>query len=317
MTPAASEPLVSHVPLLHVADCEPHGTLLGHFARANPHADTATGVESIAIFHGPHAYVSPSWYAEPAAAVPTWNYAVVHAHGTLELAREPAETRAILDAADPPLRVRPRRAVAAGTRPRRGWRRWSTRSSASASGSSGIDAKFKLSQNRSPDDRARVAAALDGRRLCRSRRPPRRGCARTSREPMASADAGARARRRDPLRQVAVGGAVLQDAEPRGARNRRRPGAARRRARQAGARRARRMPWSRFVAAALPSKSSITACSDRRGSATGCGEALPRDRGEHCGARARGASPAWSRSRCSTRFPGRPTKRDRGSSRIS
>jgi transcriptional regulator len=86
---------VSHVPLIWPAAS--HGTLLGHFARANPHVEQAPGAESIAIFHGPHAYVSPSWYAEPAVAVPTWNYAVVHAHGTLELAREPGETRAILD----------------------------------------------------------------------------------------------------------------------------------------------------------------------------------------------------------------------------
>ena len=82
VTPAAPEPHVSHVPLIWVGDCEPYGTLLGHFARANPHVEVAAGVESIAIFHGPHAYVSPSWYADPAAAVPTWNYAVVHAHGT-------------------------------------------------------------------------------------------------------------------------------------------------------------------------------------------------------------------------------------------
>ncbi len=159
VTPANDEPFVSHVPLLHVADREPHGTLLGHFARANPHASTATGVESIAIFHGPHAYVSPSWYAEPAAAVPTWNYAVVHAHGTLELADEPAETRAILDAliqrfeshrAAPWQPGLDRDRMAAMVKAIVGFRIRVRR----------LDAKFKLSQNRSPDDRARVASAL-------------------------------------------------------------------------------------------------------------------------------------------------------------
>ena len=94
------------------------------------------GVESIAIFHGPHAYVSPSWYAEPAAAVPTWNYAVVHAHGTLELAREPRETRAILDSLIQRFESGRAAPWQLGTRPRRGWRRWSARSSASACGSS-------------------------------------------------------------------------------------------------------------------------------------------------------------------------------------
>ena len=97
VTPGASEPFVTHLPLLHVADCEPHGSLVGHFARANPHAQSVSGVESMAIFHGPHAYVTPSWYSDPAGAVPTWNYAVAHVHGAIELARDPAETRAVLD----------------------------------------------------------------------------------------------------------------------------------------------------------------------------------------------------------------------------
>lgn len=159
VTPAASEPQVSHVPLIWAGDCEPHGTLLGHFARANPHVDVAAGAESIAIFHGPHAYVSPSWYADPAAAVPTWNYAVVHAHGTLELAASPAETRAILDLLihrfesnrDTPWtpgldQVQMKAMVSAII----GFRIKIKR----------IDAKFKLSQNRTPDDRGRVASAL-------------------------------------------------------------------------------------------------------------------------------------------------------------
>ena len=93
VTPATPEPMVSHLPLLLVPGCEPHGTLLGHFARANPHWERARDVESIAIFHGPHAYVSPSWYAEPDRMVPTWNYATVHAHGTLEMIDDRASRR--------------------------------------------------------------------------------------------------------------------------------------------------------------------------------------------------------------------------------
>ena len=53
VTPGAAEPLVTHLPLIHVADREPNGTLLGHFARGNPHARIATA-ECLAIFHGPH-----------------------------------------------------------------------------------------------------------------------------------------------------------------------------------------------------------------------------------------------------------------------
>jgi transcriptional regulator len=159
ITPAAPEPFVSHVPLVCVADREPHGTLLGHFARANPHCAGATKAESIAIFHGPHAYVSPSWYGDPAGAVPTWNYAVVHAHGTLELARDEAETQGILDALVSRFE---------SSRPAP-WRLGLTRERLEAMVGAivgfrmkvrRLDAKFKLSQNRPPGDRARVAEAL-------------------------------------------------------------------------------------------------------------------------------------------------------------
>ena len=82
--PTDAEPQISHLPLL-LTPTAPHGALIGHVARANPHWQRWLRSPSIAIFHGPHAYVSPSWYTEPAAMVPTWNYAVVHVHGTVEL----------------------------------------------------------------------------------------------------------------------------------------------------------------------------------------------------------------------------------------
>jgi len=66
--------------------CE-HGTLTGHVARANPLWQHARGAPVLAVFQGPQAYVSPSWYpskAQTHRVVPTWNYTVVHAHGVLE-----------------------------------------------------------------------------------------------------------------------------------------------------------------------------------------------------------------------------------------
>ena len=55
--------------------------LVGHVARANSHWEVMDGAaESLAIAQGPHAYVSPTWY-EHSPAVPTWNYAAVHAYG--------------------------------------------------------------------------------------------------------------------------------------------------------------------------------------------------------------------------------------------
>lgn len=77
----------SVVPLLLNADAGPFGSLVGHLARANHHwRDLTPEVESLAIFPGPDAYVSPSWYptkAETGKVVPTWNYEVVHAAGEL------------------------------------------------------------------------------------------------------------------------------------------------------------------------------------------------------------------------------------------
>ena len=81
--------IATHLPLLWDADRAPYGTLRGHFARPNPHARVTTSpVDALAIFAGPNAYVSPSWYpskAEHGKVVPTWNYAVVHAYGPLRL----------------------------------------------------------------------------------------------------------------------------------------------------------------------------------------------------------------------------------------
>jgi transcriptional regulator len=78
---------VSHIPF--VVSRGPAGLrLLGHVARANEHwkaLEAAT--QTVAIFQGPHAYVSPTWYVNH-PSVPTWNYAVVHAHGHASLMDE-------------------------------------------------------------------------------------------------------------------------------------------------------------------------------------------------------------------------------------
>jgi transcriptional regulator len=74
---------VNHVPFLFDATRGAHGTLIGHVARANPVWQRLG--PSVAVFHGPQAYISPNWYPSKRAhgkVVPTWNYAVVHAHGT-------------------------------------------------------------------------------------------------------------------------------------------------------------------------------------------------------------------------------------------
>ncbi len=85
----------SHVPMLLDPEPAPHGTLLCHLARANEQwRDLEAGAETMAIFTGPEAYVSPSAYEtkrETGKVVPTWNYVAVHAYGTVVLTHDPAE----------------------------------------------------------------------------------------------------------------------------------------------------------------------------------------------------------------------------------
>lgn len=79
----------NHIPMILKADPAPLGTLHCHVARANNlWCDFSSEVEALAIFQGPEAYITPSWYPakqETGKVVPTWNYAVVHAYGTLRI----------------------------------------------------------------------------------------------------------------------------------------------------------------------------------------------------------------------------------------
>lgn len=89
---------VNHIPLYLDPARGPQGTLIGHVARANA-LWPLLPQQAVAVFHGPQAYVSPSWYPSKALdgkQVPTWNYATVHAHGALSAFDDPARLRAIL-----------------------------------------------------------------------------------------------------------------------------------------------------------------------------------------------------------------------------
>lgn len=88
VSPVGGEPFATHLPFLLDRAAGPHGTLVGHVARANPHWRELAGQTALAVFSGPHAYVSPTWY-EAENVVPTWNYAAVHAYGRPELVDDP------------------------------------------------------------------------------------------------------------------------------------------------------------------------------------------------------------------------------------
>lgn len=159
--------IATHLPLLWDADREPYGTLRGHLARPNPHARAAASpVDALAIFSGPNAYVSPSWYpskSEHGKAVPTWNYAVVHAYGPLRVIDDVAWLRALVTRLTD-------REEAAFTKP---WRVTDAPDAFLESMLRGIvgveieitrlEGKWKLGQNRPEADQDGVVAGLGAR----------------------------------------------------------------------------------------------------------------------------------------------------------
>jgi transcriptional regulator len=160
VTPTASGLVSTPLPLLFD---EPHGALVGHLARNNPHWSVTPSGESLAIFAGAQAYISPNWYpskAEHGRAVPTWNYEVVHVYGRLAvhddvdwlLAHVTALTATHEAAQDHPWQVSdaPDAYVVGQLRAIVGVELQITR----------VEGKAKLSQNRSADDRAGVVAGL-------------------------------------------------------------------------------------------------------------------------------------------------------------
>lgn len=94
ITAGAAGLAANHIPFLLDRTRGAHGTLLGHVARASPVWRTLDGATpSLVIFQGPHSYITPNWYpgkAEHGKVVPTWDYAVVHAHGVARAVEDPA-----------------------------------------------------------------------------------------------------------------------------------------------------------------------------------------------------------------------------------
>lgn len=79
---AKNKPFVSHLPLTPKRNGESI-ELIGHLARANPHWKLLANATTTILFHGPHTFITPRWYAED--DVPTWNYVTAHVSGTVEL----------------------------------------------------------------------------------------------------------------------------------------------------------------------------------------------------------------------------------------
>jgi len=158
---ADAAPVATHLALVWQDDGSPHGCLLGHMARANGQWKLfARGAESLALFWGPHAYVSPNWYT-PGVKVPTWNYVTVHAYGRPQVIEDTEGVLGVLAKLA---------AVYEGT----GDGAWTLgrlppgNAEAQTKGIvafriplARVETKLKLSQNRELEDRHRVIAKLE------------------------------------------------------------------------------------------------------------------------------------------------------------
>ena len=90
----------NHIPFYLMAN-ETYGLLQGHVARANPLWRDLSNTDVLVVFQGVNTYISPSWYVtktQTGRVVPTWNYAAVHAYGTLRVIEDAAWLRAQLNA---------------------------------------------------------------------------------------------------------------------------------------------------------------------------------------------------------------------------
>lgn len=149
---SAATPVATHLPLV-VKDEGEHGLIEGHFARANRHWQSLAGRETLVVFPGPHSYVSPTLYTDP-LSVPTWNYIAVHAYGTMQLVDDEPGKEALLKgliAQNEPAYAEQWRNLPEGFRRTLlagivGFRVPIAR----------VEGKFKLSQNREPQERRNV-----------------------------------------------------------------------------------------------------------------------------------------------------------------
>lgn len=162
VTVLKGELFATHLPVLYAANPAPLGTLRAHMARANPHWQSFDVEQQLAIFTGPHAYVSPTWYEATGPAVPTWNYTAVHAYGKATIVDDPAAVRDLLrDLTDREESGRDPRYTLEGL-DEEYVEHMARQIVAFEIPLVRIEAKAKLSQNRTPDERRRVATILGG-----------------------------------------------------------------------------------------------------------------------------------------------------------
>ncbi|MGH7715017.1 MAG: FMN-binding negative transcriptional regulator [Vulcanimicrobiaceae bacterium] len=162
VTVLRGELFATHLPFLFDPSPAPLGTLRAHMARTNPHWGSFGESQQLVIFTGPHAYVSPTWYETSAPAVPTWNYTAVHAYGKAKIIEDQASARDLLRTlTDHEENGRSPRYTTEGL-DEEYFEHMARQIVAFEIPLVRVEAKAKLSQNRPPDERRRVAATLGG-----------------------------------------------------------------------------------------------------------------------------------------------------------
>lgn len=154
-------PMATHLSLLWQNDGSEHGTLIGHMARANGHWKLfERAAESLALFWGPHAYVSPTWYA-PGPKVPTWNYITVHAYGRPQIVDDTKGALVVLAKLAAAYEGTGPEAWGLGRLPPGNAEMQTKGIVAFRMPLRRVETKIKLSQNRDLEDRTRVIAKLE------------------------------------------------------------------------------------------------------------------------------------------------------------
>lgn len=159
-------PDANHVPLHLSTDHGAHGLLAGHLPRANPAwREHAAGCDVLAVFHGPEAYITPSWYATKQATgevVPTWNYATVHARGRLRVIDDGQWLRAHLEQLTRAQEARFAQPWSVDDAPDEYTERLMRGLVGIEIAITRLEGKWKVSQNRPAEDRAGVVVGLRG-----------------------------------------------------------------------------------------------------------------------------------------------------------
>jgi transcriptional regulator len=165
ITPDGDSLAVTHLPFLFDARSGEHGKLRSHMARQNPHWEQFLAKETLVIFQGPHAYVSPTWYVDQ-FSVPTWNYAVVHAYGLPVLLDDEQSLQLLVETLNlfeaPESTYDMERGMAYIQKSLRGIVAFEIPIAR-------VECKFKMSQNKTDGDRMRVIEHLSESEECLAR----------------------------------------------------------------------------------------------------------------------------------------------------